>query len=53
MRCTLWGINRWLRYTGWRLAVLIDTDQTKTVAQGRAPTELSLEWYGWDFLRGK
>jgi len=38
----LWTINRWLRWTGFRLIVNADTD----TGPDRKPTVLSLKWVG-------
>ena len=37
MSCELWSINRWLRYTGFR--VFVDIDEAK-------PTRIGVRWYG-------
>lgn len=46
--CELWSINRWLRYTGWRLFVQVDCDPTNDLVN---PTRVGLIFYGWSFLR--
>lgn len=47
--CELWGINRWLRYSGWRLFVTIDTPGTPETA--REPTRIGLKFYGWKSIK--
>lgn len=42
--CELWSINRWLRWTGWRLFVLVD------FAEPRTPTRIGLGFFGWRHL---
>lgn len=49
----LWSINKYLRYTGWRLFVSLDKnvfldgfDPDKL-----EPTRIGLAWYGWGFLK--
>ena len=42
--CELWSINRWLRFTGWRLFVGVPTDPTK---MGVEPTRIGLQFHGW------
>lgn len=41
--CHLWTLNRWIRWTGWRLFVGIPT-------KGDGPTRIGLTWYGWGFV---
>ncbi len=37
--CELWSINRWLRFTGFRVAVRLPAADE--------PTELQLVWWGF------
>ena len=38
---TLWGINRWLRWTGFRLFVAYNP------ADDNEPRRIGLVWWGW------
>lgn len=42
---TLWSINRWLRFTGFRLAVSVSNPP------GTEPTRVGFKFYGWSFLK--
>lgn len=46
--CELWSINRWLRYTGFRLYVEVDVEG---IAAGRLqdlkPTRIGIGFFGW------
>ncbi len=42
----LWSINRWLRWTGWRLQVVVDPRAFKD-DPAAADTVLRLAFYGW------
>lgn len=42
MSCELWTINRWLRYTGFRLFIDVDFRET----DDRKPTRIGVKWYG-------
>jgi hypothetical protein len=48
MKIKLWTINKWLRYTGFRL--IIDMDENK--GPDRKPTTLALTWVGLPGSRG-
>lgn len=39
--CELWSINRWLQFTGWRLAVSLGH-----------PTRIGFKFFGWRNLGG-
>jgi hypothetical protein len=43
--CDLWSINRLLRWTGWRLIVVVDV-----VGGFKAPTRIGFAWYGWSWV---
>lgn len=43
----LWSINRWLRWTGFRLVIEFDRSE----AEDRAPTRIGLVWWGWQWDR--
>jgi len=51
VKVKLWSINRVLRYTGFRLALLFDVDAVKNGTE-RAPTELELFWAGLPRSKG-
>lgn len=38
--CELWSINRWLRFTGWRLVVATSQDP-------KVPTRIGFKFWGW------
>lgn len=40
----LWSINRWLRWTGWRL------DVGRPTPPEDGPTTLGLSFCGWSFI---
>lgn len=40
--CELWTINKWLRYTGWRLCVSYNLDPSSS-----EPTRIGFKFYGW------
>lgn len=44
----LWSINRWLRWTGVRLAIEVDIQGANSPT--REPTRLGLVWWGWKDL---
>lgn len=50
----LWTVNRWLRWTGWRLFVAFPAAVSVDHATGQAafvgPLSLGLVWYGWSFV---
>lgn len=37
--CELWSINRWMRWTGFRLFVGLPEDD--------GPTTIGVRWWGW------
>ena len=43
----LWSINRWLRWTGWRLLIDLPVENGVIVD---GPTTIGLVWYGWSFV---
>lgn len=43
--CELWSINRWLRWTGWRLHVVVDLEK-----RGDDRTRIGLGFWGWKGL---
>jgi hypothetical protein len=44
MKLRVWSVNRWLRWTGFRLFVGFQ----EPVDSG--PTWIGLRWYGWGFV---
>ena len=40
--CYVWSINRWLRWTGWRLYI--------GIGGADEPSRIGLTWYGWSFV---
>ena len=44
----LWSINRWLRWTGFRLAIEVDIQGAESPT--REPTRIGLVWWGWKDL---
>jgi hypothetical protein len=44
----LWSINRWLRWTGVRLAIEVDIQGADSPT--REPTRIGLVWWGWKDL---
>lgn len=52
--CRLWTINRWLRWTGWRLFVGLPDALSSDTKTGRVafvgPMTIGLVWYGWSFI---
>jgi len=44
----LWSINRWLRWTGFRLAIEVDIQGADSPT--REPTRIGLVWWGWKDL---
>lgn len=54
--CELWSINRWLRYTGWRLYVAVDPlnfEPASTNDKEPEPTSIGFVFYGWRWLRSE
>ncbi len=51
MSLELWSINRWLRFTGWRLYVSVDPDGLRYPGHepnpDHKPTRIGLKFYGW------
>ncbi len=51
MSCELWSINRWLRFTGFRLYVSVDVDGLAYPGHKPNPdhqaTRVGLKFYGW------
>lgn len=48
----LWTINKFLRFTGFRLFVDVDKRiALDPVPEDLVPTVLSIRWYGWGFLK--
>lgn len=45
----LWSINRWLRWTGVRLAIEVDFEHPRE-SPAWEPTKLGLVWWGWKDL---
>jgi hypothetical protein len=46
----LWSINRWLRWTGFRLFVAVDTSDLgpdTSDSEDRKPTRIGLVWWGY------
>lgn len=52
MNCELWSINRWLRWTGFRLYVEVDLERTQKEQAGEdyEPTRIGLRFFGWKNL---
>lgn len=46
MSCELWSINRWLRWSGWRLYIEIDGEPDTGRLDGVKRLTL-LAFYGW------
>lgn len=49
----LWSINRWLRWTGWRLFVEVPLErECPSCGHGEdeGPTTIGLVFCGWDFV---
>ena len=48
------SINRWLRWTGWRLTVSVDQNFNEKLKDCQAvmePTKIGVTWYGWSFVK--
>lgn len=51
----LWSINRWLRWTGFRIGIMVDLGREPGLRpahdakelQGRKPTLIVFTWYGF------
>lgn len=51
MSCELWTINRWLRWTGFRIYFEVDLNRERNAAGTYKPTRIGLRFYGWRDLR--
>lgn len=50
MSCELWSINKWLRWTGFRLYIEVDA-RVGEVAHFTKPTRVGIQFWGWSFLK--
>lgn len=44
INCKLWSINKWLRWTGFRLYVSV---QDALIVREKNPTRIGLRFFGW------